>query len=212
MFRFGRHYSSMLLVLMSIEKCFAVYFPLKSKVVCTVRTAKWATGIVGVILAGYDSVYFVAFDTLINSSGSKVCILNDQYRIVLFSVDSVLYSFGPLVAMLITNIAIVFKFMTARCKSSSTESTNQALAKSATRGTAMVVTVSITFLILNTPEGVKNSIPHLEIEKIPWYRVFMNITSYLNHSINGVLYCFVGTRFRMELCEIFCRKEKPEDG
>ena len=27
LFSFGRHYSSMLLVLMSIEKCFAVYFP-----------------------------------------------------------------------------------------------------------------------------------------------------------------------------------------
>ena len=41
MFYFGRQYSSMLLVLMSIEKCFAVYFPLKSKSVCTLKTAKW---------------------------------------------------------------------------------------------------------------------------------------------------------------------------
>ena len=202
----------MLLVLMSIEKCFAVYFPLKSKTLCTLRTAKWTTGITGVILAGYDSVYFFAFNTIINSSGSKVCTLNGEYRIVLFSVDSVLYSFGPLAAMLVTNIAIVFKFMTARCKRNSTKSTNQALAKSATRGTAMVVTVSLTFLILNAPEGVKNSLPHLALEKIPWYRVFMNLTSYLNHSINGVLYCFVGTRFRMELCKIFGRNEKPEDG
>ena len=55
----------MLLVLMSVEKCFAVYFPLKSKTICTVKTSKWATGIVGVILAGYDSIYFVAFDTII---------------------------------------------------------------------------------------------------------------------------------------------------
>ena len=59
LFYFGRHYSSMLLVLMSIEKCFAVYFPLKSKTVCTVRTAKWATGIMGVVLAGYNIVQFL---------------------------------------------------------------------------------------------------------------------------------------------------------
>ena len=38
LFHFGRHYSSMLLVLMSLEKCFAVYFPLKSKTVCTVKS------------------------------------------------------------------------------------------------------------------------------------------------------------------------------
>ena len=51
---------------MSVEKCFAVYFPLKSKTVCAVRTAKWSTGVVGFILAGYDSVYFVAMKTIIS--------------------------------------------------------------------------------------------------------------------------------------------------
>ena len=207
MFRFGRHYSSMLLVLMSLEKCFAVYFPLKSKTVCTVKTSKWATGIVGVILAGYDSMYIVAFNTIIKPSGNKDCVLNGKYMIVLWSVDSVLYSFGPLALMFITNIAIVFKFMTAKCKSNNeTESTDQALAKSATSGTAMVVIVSVTFLVLNTPEGLRNAVPSLALEEIPWYRVFMNFTSYLNHSINGVLYCIVGTRFRTELSKIFCRQ------
>ena len=42
--------------------------------------------------------------------------------------------------MLLTNVAIVFKFMTFKFNSNFTESTNQALAKSTTRGTAMVVT------------------------------------------------------------------------
>ena len=55
---FGSHYSSMLLSLMSVEKCFAVYFPLKAKTVCTVRTAKWAAGVAAIVLASYDSVYF----------------------------------------------------------------------------------------------------------------------------------------------------------
>ena len=136
----------MLLVQMSVEKWFAVYFPLKSKTVCTVKTAKWATGIVGVILAGYDSVYFVAFETIIKPSGNKDCVRNEKYTIALWSIDSVLYSFGPLALMFITNIAIVFKFMTAKCKTQkSSEMTKQALAKAATRGTAMVVTVSVKF-------------------------------------------------------------------
>ena len=198
----------MLLVLMSVEKCFAIYFPLKSKTICTVKTSKWATGIVGVILAGYDSVYFVAFETTIKPSGSKNCLRNGKYMIALWSVDSVLYSFGPLVLMLITNVAMVFKFMSAKCKTNkSAEMTKQALAKAATRGTAMVVIVSVTFLLLNTPEGLRNAVPSLALEEIPWYRVFMNFTSYLNHSINGVLYCIVGTRFRQELSKIFVRKK-----
>ena len=72
----------------------------------------------------------------------------------------------------------------------------------------MVVTVSVTFLLLNSPEGMKNVLSHFALEKIPIYRVFMNITSYLNHAINGFLYIIVGTRFRMELFKIFSRKER----
>ena len=196
---------------MSIEKCFAVYFPLKSKSVCTVKTSKWATCIVGVVLVGYDSMYFVAFETIIKPSGNKDCVLNGKYMIALWSVDSVLYSFGPLALMLTTNIAIVFKFMTAKCKGTNeTESTNKTLAKSANRGTAMVVIVSVTFLFLNTPEGLRNAVPSLALEEIPWYRVFMNFISYLNHSINGVLYCIEGARFRQELSKLFVRKKLSE--
>ena len=70
----------MLLVLMSVEKCFAIYFPLKSKAVCTIRTAKWATGIVGVILAGYDLVYFFVVEWHFSkSSGRHICVSDDDY-------------------------------------------------------------------------------------------------------------------------------------
>ena len=127
-----------------------------------------------------------------------------------FRFDSVLYSFGPFTLMFLTNFAIVFKLMNAKCKSTSnnsTECTNQALVKAAPRGTAMVVTVSVTFLILTAPAGVSDALwPHIVIWTIPEYRVFMNITTYLNHSINGILYCIVGSRFRKELLKLFFRK------
>ena len=178
---------------MSFEKCFAVYFPLKSKAVCTVRTAKWVTGIVGVILVGYDILYFFDGEShFIKSFGYRVCIFALDFWEIVFAVDSVLYSFLPFILMFITYFAIVLKFMTAKCKSNSTESTNQALTKSATRGTAMVVTVSVTFLILTTPTAVYSALPH--VIQIPiLYFVFMNLTQYLNHSINGifVLYCWI---------------------
>ena len=110
--------------------------------------------------------------------------------------------------MFITNFAIVLKFMIAKCKRNSTESTNQALAKSATRGTAMVVTVSVTFLLLTAPVGLDNALLNvIRIGRIPFYRAFMNITQYLNHSINGVLYIIVGSRFRRELVNLFNKKQ-----
>ena len=216
LFHFGRHYSSMLLVLMSVEKCFAVYFPLKAKTVCTVKTAKWATGIACVIIAGYDSLYLIV--TEISKSGNCIYVITYYQYIVFNNVHSVLYSFGPFAIMFMTNFAIVLKFMRAKCESNqnnslqSSQSTNQALIKSATRGTAMVVTVSVTFIILTAPTALSTVVMHSFIlENVSLYRAFMNITQYLNHSINGVLYCIVGSKFRSELLNLFNRIERCEN-
>ena len=102
----------MLLVLMSLEKCFAVYFPLKAKTVCTVKTAKWTTGIVGVMLAGYDSIYiFITESFNFVEEGLRLCVYNVDFKVIsiLNSLDSVLYSFGPFLLMFVTNFAVVFE-------------------------------------------------------------------------------------------------------
>ena len=212
LFSFGRHYSSMLLVLMSIEKCFAVYFPFKSKAICTIKTAKWATGILGVILAGYNLRWIFTIESKFNVwIGGYICASNDNYRYVFDYIDSILYSYGPFLLILLTNFAIALRFMRAKCRniqSNCTESTSQALSKSATRGTAMVVTVSVTFLILTAPTAVHLTINPLGI-RFPLYLAFMNLTQYLNNSINGVLYIIVGSKFRKELIELFHRKKGP---
>ena len=173
------------------------------------------TSIFGVILAGYNIVcLFFKKAQLDQKTGYLVCVANaDFWNIYLFHYvsDSVLYSFGPFTLMFITNCAIVFVLMRAKCKSNqsnSTESTNQALVRAAARGTTMVVTVSITFLILTAPTGVAYALrPVIYLGVVPEYRIFMNLTHYLNHSINGILYCIVGSRFRRELLKLFCRKE-----
>ena len=146
---------------MSIEKCFAVYFPLKAKTVCTVRTAKWTACIVGIVLAGYDFVYLLGRESFIESSGGHTCVLNGDYTVILTAADSALYSFGPFTFMLSNNFAIIFKFMRPKCTihlTNATESTNQALVKVATRGTTMVVTVSVTFLLLTAPTAVNQAL------------------------------------------------------
>ena len=199
---------------MSLEKCFAVYFPLKSITVCTARTAKWATGIVGVILSGYDLMCFFFRKSQIDKpSGYKTCVTDSIFiniYSVYFRVDAVLYSFAPFTLMTITNLAIVFKFMKVKCRIlsiNSMESTSQALVKSATRGTAMVVTVSVTFFLLTTPISVYSaSSAWTPLFKHPLFRTFMNIAQYLNHSINGIVYCIVGSRFTREMSILICRK------
>ena len=212
LFYFGRHYSSMLLVLMSVEKCFAVYFPLKAQTICTLTKAKWMTCIVGVIIAGYDSLYFFVTEYQVSESSGSGSVFAGNFRIIMDNADSILYSFGPFALMFLTNSAIAFKFIRAKCNQiNSTQSTSQALSKVANRGTAMVVTVSVTFLLLTAPVGVDNALSHIiRLTRFPFYRLFMNLTQYLNHSINGILYCLVGSRFRSELLKILGKKENRE--
>ena len=105
--------------------------------------------------------------------------------------------------MLLVNCAIIAKFMKAKCQNimqSSTESTSQALNKYARKGTAMVVTVSVTFIILTAPISA-DQVTGRKLTPYPLYYVFMISMQYLNHSINGVLYCIVGTKFKRRVAK-----------
>ena len=101
--------------------------------------------------------------------------------------------------MISADFAIIYKFIKAKLKTNQggTESTEQALSKSGTRGTAMLLTVSFAFIILTGP------IAFLQITTFPnvsvlTYTIFL-ILQYTNHGINGFLYSASGTRFRNEL-------------
>ena len=103
------------------------------------------------------------------------------------------------------NSAIIFKFLKAKMTSKvalGTQSTNQALSRTATRGTLMLVTVSVTFMVLTSPMAVA-SFMHKRFHPLVQLLVLI-IPNFVNHSINGVLYCIVGTRFRKELLNVIC--------
>ena len=188
---------------MSIEKFIALYFPLKSKLVCTVKTAKWVCGISASLYAAYN-VPLIILSKPVEMFGYVYCDLPETYWSIFRLIDSVLYSFGPFCIMIIMNFAIIIKFILAKRRSArdGTESTSQALSNAATRGTAMLVTVSTMFILLTGPLAIGTT---LEIQFHPMVQVLVfTIPQYLNHSINAVLYCVVGTRFRTELVNVLC--------
>ena len=55
---FGSNFSSGLLVIISLEKFFALYFPLKTKTVCTLSLARKISLVTGIIFIGFDLQYF----------------------------------------------------------------------------------------------------------------------------------------------------------
>ena len=218
---FSLNCSSCLLTVMCIEKFFALYFPLKTRSICTVAMAKKVTFVLVFILVAFNLQHFFIWEADVLPNGYKYCKLVNvppNYIKIYIKMYYTLYSFAPLTIMVLANGAIIYKFMQASCArdQGGTESTNQALSKSANRGTAMLITVAITFLLLTGPVAVFDNDVNLQINPITSAIIF--ILRYTNHSINAVLYCISGSRFRNELLKTFpfrvCRKKttNPRSG
>ena len=193
----------MLVAVMSIEKLFALYFPLKAKTYCTVGTAKWVTSILALIIAGLN------FPTIVlNKAVYGKC---EMPKLTNYNptIHPLLYSLVPFAVMLIANIAIISKLMYIKYKGIS--HTNESVSKSSTRGSVMVVTVSLAFIILTSPRAL-DSIIKFKIGSHPFGSLSMLTVQYLNHSINGILYCIVGQKFRNELWKVMmsCRKKQVQ--
>ena len=130
-----------------------------------------------------------------------VCMYEDflvKYVLIWDRMDGVLYSFGPCTILSLASIAIIYKFIQAKMvsKHSGTESTNQALGNVAMWGTAILITVTMTFIILTAPAQITFAIT---LNVHPLLKPFLYLTTALNHGINGFLYMIVGSKFRMEL-------------
>ena len=205
---FGFNYSSALLVIISVEKFLALYFPYKTKTICTVRIARRVILVTGVIFVAWDSQFFILGKATLNVFGQKYCdygnVSLDYTKILWGILIPTSYSYGPFAIMILANFAIIYKFMVAKCRNrnGNTQSTNQALSKSATRGTTMLLTISFMFIILTGPIVLLNSI--WPVENYPYLSFEISIIlEYLNHAINGFLYCLSGSRFRNELKKLF---------
>ena len=191
-------------MIISVEKCFALYFPFKSKIICTVRIAKKVSLVSAVIYFAFFSQLFYFAKQKSSPLGSLYCDLTFPsywYEKIFYNIYSTLYTYIPLAIMVSANFAIIYKFMKAKLKTgqSGTQSTEQALSKSATRGTAMLLTVSFAFIILTGPISLG------QIFYMPdlIFAVLL-IFQYANHGINGFLYCASGRRFRNELKNTLC--------
>ena len=205
-FHFCQHYSSCLLVIMSIEKLFALYFPLCTKSICTVSTAKKLTFASAVVFILYDGQSLVITALKTRENGDKYCDwvnIPEGYDDIYWQIDSILDSFAPFTIMAIANCMIIFKFMMTKWQNhgGGTESVSQALSKSAVKGTVMLVTVSTVFIILTGPSAIGWGVYGNDIPPMVYGPTVLLL--FLNHSINAVLYCITGSRFRHELMKVF---------
>ena len=184
----------------------------KSRNICTVKTAKWASSIAFVFFFLLNFFWFFVVKVLKGGRGARnvACVLEDFFVKFFLNwerIDGVLYPFGPFAIMAFTNIAIIYKFIQSKLtnrRCGRTESTNHALDNAAMRGTAILITGTMTFILLTAPTQIFFAIS-LNIH--PLIERFLYISMAFNHSINGFLYCIVGSKFRKELiATLHCKR------
>ena len=61
---------------MSVEKFIALYFSLKVRSICTVKTAKWVTGIAFLLYALFNSQFFFTA----KSDEALICVYNEPFE------------------------------------------------------------------------------------------------------------------------------------
>ena len=151
LFFFSAHFSSALL--MSIEKAFVLYFPLETQKFSTVDKAKRVCFFIALLFVVFEFQWFIIYDARTQKSVQKCVWIFPGYRAILLRINSVQYSFAPFTLMVMANGAIVYKFVMAKYKNAQNDSvtTNQALSKSATWGTVMLISVSLAFIIFTGP-------------------------------------------------------------
>ena len=123
--------------MMSIEKFIVLYFPFKARNICTVRTAKWASGIAFIIFFLLNLFWF--WDRSLESDIHSLLLKTFLWSFFLNweRIDGVIYSFGPFAIIGLANIAIIYKFVQAKLtnrRCGSTESTKKALGNAAHEG------------------------------------------------------------------------------
>ena len=191
---------------MSVEKIIVLYAPLKAKVVCTLRTVKSASFITAFLVIAFDAQFFFIQEYRTIDGLERCVYSNEEYGLLLDKVKSIIFSYGPFTFMILSSISISVRFILLKREiTKGVGSTGLVVNKSAIRGTSTLLLLSITFIILTGPVSV-----YPAITKAPDQIVFtaLILVQYLNHAVNAVLYCVVGSRFRTELMKTIkcCRK------
>ena len=138
-----------------------------------------------------------------------LCVITKHSGLIEIT-DTVLYALVPIVVTILANVAIIYKLMYIKYKGIS--HTNESVSKSSTRGSVIVVTVSLAFIILTSPRAVDSALEQY-ISVYPFCRLFVISMQYSNHAINGILYYIFGEKFRNEFLKIMlsCRKETRQN-
>ena len=219
---FFTHLSGWVLIFLAVERFIAVWFPFKVKVFCSPKKGTAALVAIGISLLAINAHFFwtmglISFITGPNEEKQLICDISDPQYLIFYThiwqwVDAALYSYIPFIVMIVCNSLIIAKLLQSKMNKKKTEG-----GSSRTRMktmTAMLFSITFSFLILTTPMSLYMSLSNLwwsDIYKpcsnLILFWPIVNLLFYLNNAVNFLCYCVSGPSFRrevMRMCGCAC--------
>ena len=202
---FFTHSSVWLLVVMTAEKTLAISFPVTAKVICTVKTARIVSCVTVLIWAIVEAQLFFIYKKFEDGLEVRCDFIYEKIQKYYTSFHSVMYSFLPVVLIMILNTVIIVQLIISKLKSAN-PGHKSALSKKAVSTAIMLLSVSVSFTLLTVPGVVvliMKDILNVTVSQELW--VWAAFSYYTNHSSNALLYTFLGPKFRREALKLLCR-------
>ena len=205
-------------VAVAVDRLLTVCVIVQAKLFCTRRNAIYITAAIGGVLLLLNINLIVSMEITKTNVPDRLdpilyCTNPTQYAFFYDHVwpwiDSIIASFLPCIIILSCNISIVCVLLYKKRYSSTTHSKVSTL-------TAILLLICLLFFITTVPFAIfqtptinkyfkENSTQLSHTEKLNFVFNILYLVTCVNNSVNFLIYCACGERFRYELCRLFAR-------
>ncbi|XP_076465414.1 cysteinyl leukotriene receptor 1-like [Babylonia areolata] len=213
-----------ILVAFTFERVVSVYWPHQVKHLCTTKTSAVTLVAIAVVFLVINSHFLFTVGDVdkVGKTGrselKKCTILNKFFLYKVWPwIDLCLYSLVPFCIIIVCNISIVVKLIIGSQRVQSMFHLTISPTVNLSSMTAILMVLNTTFLITTMPVSITNIMePYIitadssEEEKERFHMIWaiVNLLQYTHHTINFLLYCLSGSRFREELKAMFSARRQ----
>ncbi|XP_064597259.1 growth hormone secretagogue receptor type 1-like [Liolophura sinensis] len=222
------HISTWTLVIMTIERFVAVWFPLRVMELFTMRRAKISVAIIAVVLLLVNIHNTWTYEEVWQDPPQGLnCVPRPEYvyfhKIVWYWINSCVYAFFPCVILIGLNGLIIWgmrrsfkvqkKMTNGECVGSSKQTQQRQI-------TIMLVTVSVAFVCFLLPICIFHLVSvnwnyAKSTEETARYHLASEIVFFvaeIHHAINFLFYFFSSRKFRTVLIKLVCCRQRSSRG
>ncbi|XP_064639930.1 FMRFamide receptor-like [Lineus longissimus] len=207
------HFASWNVALLTLERWISVSYPLKARVICTRKNIIITLTITITFLVALNSHIFYFFQRTHDSNCKYISKAYHNFLLkVWYWIDFLAYSGLPFTVITFCNCSIfhqVSQGQTRRKALQNSDGKTDCGRAQMTSMTRMLTTVSVMFILFTLPVSVYfivyGYLPGRDTRtRKQWAQYDLsyaatNLFSYLNNTVNFILYCLSGTQFRREV-------------